>query len=471
MSERILVVDDEEIIRDSLSFVLKQENYDVATAPNGSVALKMHLDHPFDIIITDIEMPEMKGPELIDRVLQATPETFVILITAFASIDTAIDALRKGAFDYIIKPIEFDELIHRVNKLKLHRRLALENILLKQEINRQHDFHNIIGDSDAMKKVFVTIERLSSTCSNVLVTGRSGTGKELIARAIHYNGNRKDKPFVSVNCGAVVESLFESELFGHRKGAFTNAYCDKVGLFKVADGGTIFLDEVSEIPLHLQVKLLRAIEQREIYPVGDATPINIDVRIIASTNRDLSGLVEKGQFREDLYYRLNVVQIKLPSLSEREGDIPLLVQHFVQKYSQQMNKLVRGVDNQAMYCLINYNWKGEIRELENAIERALIFANGDKITLSDLPENVKRNTNNDSNNSIDSLDVALKKFEKNHIMKVLELYDYNKDIAAKILEISTSTLYRRMQEYNIEFKQDISKVNIMQKNSSEKQFL
>lgn len=457
MSERILVVDDEDIIRDSLSFILKQENYEVETAPNGCVALKMHLENPYDIIITDIEMPEMKGPELIDRVLQATPETFVILITAFASIDTAIDALRKGAFDYIIKPIEFDELIHRVNKLKLHRRLVLENNLLKQEVNRQHDFHNIIGKSDAMKKVFATIERLSSSCSNVLVYGKSGTGKELIARAIHYNGIRKDKPFVSVNCGAVVETLFESELFGHRKGAFTNAYCDKVGLFKVTDGGTIFLDEVSEIPLHLQVKLLRAIEQREIYPVGDANPVNIDVRIIASTNRDLAALVEKGQFREDLYYRLNVVQIKLPSLSEREDDIPLLVQHFVQKYAQQMNKLVRGVDNQAMYALINYHWKGEIRELENAIERALIFANSDMITLSDLPENVRRSTFNDSDTSIQSLDEALKIFEKKYITKVLELYDYDKDIVAKILNVSTSTLYRRMQEFDIEFKCDISK--------------
>jgi transcriptional regulator with PAS, ATPase and Fis domain len=246
----------------------------------------------------------------------------------------------------------------RISRLIKHRRLVFENALLRQEVHRQHDFYNIIGNSPAMQKVFETIKRLSQSSSNILIYGTSGTGKELIARAIHYNGVRKDKPFVTVNCGAVVETLFESELFGHRKGSFTGAICDKVGLFKVADGGTIFLDEVSEIPIHLQVKLLRAIEQREIYPVGDTSPINIDIRIIASTNKDLTKSVEQGKFREDLFYRLNVVQIKLPSLAERGDDIPLLVQHFVQRYSQQMNKLVRGVDNQAMYALVNHQWRG-----------------------------------------------------------------------------------------------------------------
>jgi DNA-binding NtrC family response regulator len=452
MPERILIADDEEIIRDSLSFVLQKENYEVDTAPNGAVALEKHLANPYDIIISDIEMPEMKGPELLDRVMQATPEAFVILITAFASIDTAIDALHKGAYDYILKPIEFDDLKVRISRLIKHRRLVFENALLRQEVHRQHDFYNIIGNSPAMQKVFETIKRLSQSSSNILIYGTSGTGKELIARAIHYNGVRKDKPFVTVNCGAVVETLFESELFGHRKGSFTGAICDKVGLFKVADGGTIFLDEVSEIPIHLQVKLLRAIEQREIYPVGDTSPINIDIRIIASTNKDLTKSVEQGKFREDLFYRLNVVQIKLPSLAERGDDIPLLVQHFVQRYSQQMNKLVRGVDNQAMYALVNHQWRGEVRELENAIERALIFSNGDLIILNDLPENIRYGVSGDSSNKIQQLDEALKEFEKKYINQALELYVYDKDKVAKVLNISTSTLYRRMQEHGIHVK-------------------
>lgn len=458
MAERILIADDEEIIRDSLSFVLQKENYEVDTAPNGAVALEKHLANPYDIIITDIEMPEMKGPELLDRVLQATPEAFVILITAFASIDTAIDALHKGAYDYILKPIEFDDLKVRISRLIKHRRLVFENSLLRQEVHRQHDFYNIIGNSRAMQRVFETIKRLYQSSSNILLYGTSGTGKELIARAIHYNGLRKDKPFVTVNCGAVVETLFESELFGHRKGSFTGAICDKVGLFRVADGGTIFLDEVSEIPIHLQVKLLRAIEQREIYPVGDTTPINIDVRIIASTNIDLTKSVEQGKFREDLFYRLNVVQIKLPSLAERGEDIPLLVQHFVQRYSQEMNKLVRGVDNQAMYALVNHQWRGEVRELENAIERALIFTNGDLITLNDLPENIRYGVFDDSFNKIQQLDEALKEFEKRYITQALELYDYDKDKVAKVLNISTSTLYRRMQEHGIQVKREFDAV-------------
>lgn len=454
MYERILIVDDEEDIRDSVSYILRQENYDVSTAPNGSIALKLHLNNPFDIVVTDIEMPEMKGPELIDRILHATPETFIILITAFASIDTAISALRKGVFDYIIKPIDFDDLLHRINKLKHHRRLSLENVLLKKEINRQYDFQNIVGKSEPMKKIFAMIERLAHSPSNVLILGKSGTGKELIARALHFNGNRRDKPFIPINCGAIVDTLFESELFGHKKGAFTNALSDKIGLFAVADGGTIFLDEVSEIPLHLQVKLLRAIEQREIYPVGYPNPINVDVRIIASTHKDLSVLVEEGKFREDLYYRLNVVQIKIPSLSEREEDISLLAHHFVQKYSKQMNKVIRGIDNKVMLAIMNHHWKGEVRELENAIERAVIFAESDMITIADLPESVKGNLLVESDIEIQPLESAIGDFEKKYIIKVLELCNYDKEKATKILNISTSTLYRRMQEYNIEFKRN-----------------
>lgn len=457
MSDRILIADDEEIIRDSISFVLQKENFVVETAANGSEALAKHLENPFDIIITDIEMPEMKGPELLDRVLQATPETFVIIITAFASIETAIGALRRGAYDYIIKPIEFDDLIIKIERLSNQKRLALENIFLRTEVNRQYDFHNIVGKSSAMQKVFETVKFVSKSCGNVIIYGNSGTGKELIARAIHYNGPRSDKPFVTINCGAVVETLFESELFGHRKGAFTGAFCDKEGLFKVADRGTVFLDEVSEIPLHLQVKLLRAIEQKEIYSVGDSTPQSIDVRIIASTNKNLSEMVELGRFREDLFYRLNVVQLKLPSLTERKDDIPLLVQHFIQKYNKQLGKLVRGADNQTMQALINYNWKGEVRELENTIERALIFASSDLITINDLPDNIIHQTRRYTADSIQSLDSALKEFEKNYLINTMSFFSYDKEKVAEALKISTSTLYRRLQEFGIPIKKDDSK--------------
>jgi two-component system response regulator PilR (NtrC family) len=341
MAVRILIADDEQIIRESLSFVLKKEGYEVEEAANGMEALRKHEQKPFDIVITDIEMPELRGIELLERITQRSPRTFVMIITAFASIETAIQALRKGAYDYILKPVEFDDLLHRLRKLVEHRELASENILLRQELNRTYDFDRIIGQSPSMKHVFENIKRVSQSEGTVLITGKSGTGKELVARAIHYNGPRKQKRFVAVNCGAIVDTLFESELFGHKKGSFTGATSDKDGLFKVADGGTIFLDEVGEIPSHLQVKLLRAIEQKEVTPVGRTDAMTIDVRIIAATNKDLRSEVEKGKFREDLFYRLNVVEIHLPSLTERPQDIPLLANHFLDIYRRQMNKPVR----------------------------------------------------------------------------------------------------------------------------------
>ncbi len=453
MAERILIVDDEEIIRDSISFILQKENYDVETAENGMEALTRHLNTPFDIVITDLEMPEMKGIELLERIHQATPETFVIIITAFASVESAISALRSGAFDYLIKPIDFDDLLFRINRIKAHKNLILENNRLKKEINQDFDSDNIIGKSQAMKKVFEIVQYVSNSCGNVIIYGKSGTGKELIARAIHRNSPRKDYLFVPVNCGAIVETLFESELFGHKKGAFTDAICDKEGFFKLADKGTLFLDEISEIPLSLQVKLLRAIEMMEIYPVGDSNPLKVDVRIIASTNKDLNKLVEEGKFREDLYYRLNVVQINLPSLSERKEDIPLLINYFIQKYNRQMNKNIRGVENDALKALINHTWKGEVRELENAIERSMIFASGEKISLTDLPENIINEHRENFKGDVRSLDQAIKEFEKNYIEKVLKYFNNDKEKTARALNISVSTLYRRLQELGIVHKE------------------
>lgn len=451
MTPRVLVVDDEEIIRDSLSFILQKEGYDVQQAANGQEAFEKVKENPPDVIITDIEMPGMKGVELLEKVSHVSPQTFVIIITAYGSIETAIQALRKGAYDYILKPLDFDEMVLRVRRLMDFKRLALENQMLRQEINREYDFHNIIGQSAAMRRVFRTIERVSQSGGTVLITGKSGTGKELVARAIHHNGARKQYRFVPVNCGAIPDNLFESELFGHKKGAFTDAVSDKDGMFKVANGGTLFLDEVSETPLHLQVKLLRALEQKEITPVGGTTPLKIDVRIIAATNQNLAQLVEQGKFRDDLYYRLNVIEINLPSLSERHEDVPLLVQHFLEKFRSEMGKPIKGVDNKVMHLLMNRTWKGEVRELQNVIERAMIFCDGDYITTKELPESVRGEVGEEVVPEEDTrLKEAVRQFEKSHIIDLLTRYDYDKEKAAAALDISVSTLYRKMTELGID---------------------
>jgi DNA-binding NtrC family response regulator len=450
MAARILIVDDEQIIRESLSFVLQKEGYEIVEASNGAAALKMHEARPFDVVITDIEMPEMRGIELLERVRQRTPETFVMVITAFGSIETAVQALRKGAYDYILKPIEFEDLLHRIKKMLDYRALALEIPLLRQELHRTYDFDRIIGQSQSMKNVFEVIKRVSQTEGTVLITGRSGTGKELVARAIHFNGPRKQKRFVAVNCGAIVDTLFESELFGHKKGSFTGAVSDKEGLFKVADTGTIFLDEVGEIPLPLQVKLLRAIEQKEITPVGKTDSVHVDVRIIAASNKTLREEVDAGRFREDLYYRLNVVEIHLPSLTERPVDVPLLANHFLDIYRRQMNRPIKGFTNEAMSALVNYHWRGEVRELENVIERAIIFCDKDFIEVEHLPDYLRGAIGTSSTiKNGESLREALRQFEKNFIQQSLVKHKTNKEDTARALGISLSSLYRKMEDLEI----------------------
>jgi DNA-binding NtrC family response regulator len=451
MTPRVLVVDDEQIIRESLSFILQKEGYEVEDAPNGQEAYKKVAENPPDIVITDIEMPGMKGVELLEKISQVSPQTFVIIITAYGSIETAIKALRMGAYDYILKPLDFDELVLRLRRLLEFKRLALENQMLRQEINREYDFHNLVGQSAVMKKVFTTIERVSHSDGTVLITGKSGTGKELVARAIHHNSARQQNRFVPVNCGAIPDNLFESELFGHKRGAFTDAVSDKDGMFKTANGGTLFLDEVSETPFHLQVKLLRAIEQKEITPVGSTTPLKIDVRIIAATNQNLAERVEQGKFRDDLYYRLNVIEINLPSLSERREDVPLLVQHFVEKFRSEMGKAIKGVDNKVMHILMNRTWKGEVRELQNVIERAMIFCDGEYITMKELPENLRAELGEDVvPEEGTGLKDAVRRFEKSHILELLTKFDYDKEKTAAALDISVSTLYRKMTELGVE---------------------
>ncbi len=446
MADRILVVDDEKIIRESISFILKKEGFAVTEAANGKEAYNKVQAESYDLVITDLEMPEMKGIELLDHVMHINPQALVVIITAYGSLETAIAALRKGASDYILKPIEFDELLVKIHRLLDHRKLALENQYLRKELSRDYDFSNIVGKSPEMAKVFDIIQKVSQTDSTVLISGKSGTGKELVARAIHYTSRRDEKPFIAVNAGAIPETLIESELFGHKKGSFTGAVADKIGYFKAADGGTLLLDEISEMPLILQVKLLRAIEQREITPVGTSTPVSIDVRIIASTNRELHKEVEAGRFRQDLYYRLNVVEIRLPSLSERRADVPLLVEHFVDKYKKEMRKNIKGVNNEVMRLLMQHDWKGEIRELENIIERAVIFCSGDFITMSDLPEFLHSETEVTVQGDKASLQAALNDFERQYILTVLRKYRFDKEQTAQELKISLPTLYRRIKD-------------------------
>ncbi len=454
MPERILIVDDEQIIRESAIYVLEKEGFHVAEAANGSEALEKHRDRPFDIVVTDIEMPEMRGTELLKIIRRETPETLVMIITAFGSVETAIMALREGAADYVLKPINFDDLLIRIRKMLEYKRVSLENAALRQELQRTYDFDAIVGQSTAMKKVFGVIERLASSDGTVLITGKSGTGKELVARAIHYNSPRATKRFVAVNCGAIVDTLFESELFGHKKGSFTGATGDKEGLFKVAHEGTIFLDEVSEIPQNIQVKLLRALEQKEITPVGTTEIIKVDVRIIAATNKDLRKEVEAGRFRDDLFYRLNVIEIGLPALSSRPDDIPILAQHFLEAFTKETGKPIRGFTNDAMRALMRNQWKGEVRELENAIERAVIFCDGDHIKTEDLPEHMWSQGQSQSTASAapygeQSLKEAVKDFERVFIQQALTKHGNNKEDTAKALGMSLSSLYRKIEELQI----------------------
>lgn len=449
MAFKVLVVDDEEIIRDSISYILEAEGYEVDKAENGKVAYEKIKDKHFDLVITDIEMPAMKGTELLEKIKTLDPQTAVIIITAFGSLDTAITALRNGASDYILKPVEFDELLIKVKRLFEIKDLLIENKVLREEINRKYDFDNIVGKSPAIKKVFDMIQAVAETDSTVLISGNSGTGKELVARAIHYRSKRKNKPFIAVNCGAISENLIESELFGHKKGAFTGAISDKEGFIKAADGGTLFLDEISEMPPQLQVKLLRAIQEKEYTPVGTTQSLPVNVRFVATTNRNLEEEVKAGRFREDLYYRLNVVEIHLPSLKEREEDIPLLADHFLNKYRKELNKNIKGIDNDAMRALLAHEWRGEVRELENVIERAVIFCRGEFISVDDLPPSFVPNRESLSLNFSGSLEDSVRKFERDFIMRVLESNNFNKEQTAEVLKVGLSTLYRKLKELDI----------------------
>jgi DNA-binding NtrC family response regulator len=433
-------VDDEESVRDSLSSWFIDDGYHVRCAENGKIALSILETERFDIILADLKMPGMDGLEMLARIKALNDESIVIIITAFATVDTAVKALKNGAFDYVTKPFDPDDLSHLIRNAAKQITLAEENETLKRKVVTLENVEDLIGKSEVMKKVLREVESVAPTNSSVIITGESGTGKELIARAIHFNSHRKFYPLVSVHCGALTESLLESELFGHEKGAFTGALYNRKGRFEMADSGTIFLDEIATISPKMQVELLRVLETKSFMRVGGTREITSDFRVICATNRNLKGLVEKGEFREDLYYRLNVVNIHVPPLRERTEDIPLLVEYFIQKYCASMNRPLVTVDGQALKRLEQYAFPGNIRELENMIERAIVVGNGKKIYVRDLPI---------ASELVDSSIESLTDFEKTFILQILNKYDWNISRAAKALKVDRVTLYNKIKKYGL----------------------
>jgi len=436
----ILIVDDEESVRDSLFNWFVEDGYHVECAENANKALSMLESDNYDIILADIKMPGMDGLEMLRRIKLLKCESIVIVMTAFATVDTAVRALKDGAFDYVTKPFDPDDLSHLIRNASKQITLAEENENLKNKFVSLENMEDMIGTSEAMKKVFKDIESVAQSNSSVVITGESGTGKELVARAIHSNSPRKFFPLVSVHCGALTESLLESELFGHEKGAFTGAMYNRKGRFEMADNGTIFLDEIATISTKMQIDLLRVLETKKFTRVGGNKEIASDFRVICATNKDLKGMVEKGLFREDLFYRLNVVNIYIPPLRERIEDIPVLVDYFIKKYCTSMNRSPVTIDSSALKRLEGFNFPGNVRELENMIERAIVVGNGKKISLKDLPLQ-----NTIVSNSIESLD----DLEKVHIHQILNKYSWNISRAAKALKVDRVTLYNKISKYGL----------------------
>jgi two-component system response regulator AtoC len=443
---KVLIVDDETIIRDALSDWLKDIGYQVFTAENGQKALNVIEKEKPGIMIADLVMPGMDGIELMKKAKAQQPDIEVIIITAYASIPTAITAMKEGAYDYIEKPFcpERAELL--VKKLAEHRELIEENLSLRQKLEDRYRFENIIAKSSKMQRVIEVIKVVAKSNVTILITGESGTGKELVARAIHSQSDRSSKPFVAVSCAALPESLLESELFGHEKGSFTGAYARKKGKFEFANGGTLFLDEIGEMSANIQVHLLRVLEEKEFTRVGGNELISVDVRVISATNKDLRRAIEKQEFREDLYYRLNVVNIELPPLRERKEDIPLLAEHFLHKFAAENRKEVTEFSPEVIESLLAYDWPGNIRELENSIERAIILSRDSSITTADLPQE------NVSLVGSASIGKNLKEVEKTHILHVLRETGENYSEAARILGVSRMTLYNKAKEYGFDVK-------------------
>ena len=446
----ILLVDDEKSNRATLSLLLKKEGYKIQESPNGPDAIEKMKETVFDLVITDLKMKPMDGLEVLKEVKAINPVTEVVVLTGYGTVESGVEAMKLGAYDYLQKPPDLDELRIIVNNALEKKELVTKVERLKDHLKEKYSFENIVGKSNEMMNVFSMVFKVAPSDSTVLIYGESGTGKELIARAIHMNSRRKNRNFVTINCGALPENIQESELFGHVRGAFTGAIRDKRGLFQEANGGTLFLDEVGETAPSTQVKLLRFLQDGEIRRVGENEPINVDVRLLAATNQDLEKSMEEGRFREDLYYRLNVIPIYMPPLRRRRDDIPLLINHFIEKYTSNSKKKVESISPEALKILTGYDWPGNVRELENVIERGVILTSRNVIEPDDLPASLTQNRRPGPAADGPLEDAPLDKVEQQHILHTLEKYGWNQKKASEVLGVSTTTLWRKLKSYGIE---------------------
>jgi DNA-binding NtrC family response regulator len=455
---RILVIDDEPDVLNIIVEILRTAGYDVVSAPNGEAGIKALDSNFFDLVFTDLMMPGIGGMDVLQHAVTRSPKTLCIILTGYGTIESSVDAIKNGAFDYITKPITSKALLITVEKALNFQSLKEENSRLKKELQKKYRFKNIVGTSKAMGKVFDLIEKVADTDGTVLISGASGTGKELIASAIHYNSSRGDKPMVVINCGAIPEELLESELFGHEKGAFTGAYKNRTGRFEMANGGTFFLDEIGEMSPSLQVKLLRVLQEQKFEKVGGTKTIHVDVRIIAATNKNLTISINKGKFREDLYYRLNVIPIKVPPLKQRKSDIPLLIDYFMKKFRSEKQNLIKEFSNEALEDMMGFDWPGNVREVENVIKRLTILCDNEIVQVDDLPEHIQRKTRSlqpDEEDVLDkdlNLNEAVKDYEKRLILDALEKSNWVKTKAAKLLNINRTTLVEKIKKQNLDEK-------------------
>jgi DNA-binding NtrC family response regulator len=463
---RILVIDDEMIVCESCKRILEEDGYEVETALSGREAIDKMKENPFDIVLTDLKMPEIDGMEILRTFRKEYPDTIVIMITGFSTVETAVEAMKLGAFDYIPKPFTPDEVSIVVRKAIDQKSLLLENIYLRQELQEKYGFHNIVGKSKKMQEIYRIIAKVAPTDSTVMIYGQSGTGKEIIARAIHFNSPRREKQFVPVDCAVLSENLLESELFGHVRGSFTGAITTKPGLFEVADGGTVFLDEVGNISLAIQAKLLRVLQEREFTPVGGTKAKRVDIRLIAATNKDLEKMIKEETFREDLYYRLNIVPIYLPPLKERQEDIPLLSVHFLKKYAEEMGKTVKGFTPEAMEKLVRYPWPGNVRELENVIERTIVMIENDEMVRVEhliipgqhekegLGERIPMTSEELKEIKKQIREKAVEEVEKAFVLSALERHNWNVTRAAEEVGMLRPNFQALMRKYNLRAREE-----------------
>ena len=446
---RILIADDEEVMRDSLSDWLREDGYDVIAVASGAEAVEKVKSEPWSVLMVDLKMPGMDGMEVVRQVKKISPELPIIMVTAYATVDTAVQAMKEGAYDYIAKPFDPEQVGLAIRKIIAHQEVLEENVALRQALRKQHEFQNLIGKSRKMHEIMETVQTIADSTANILISGESGTGKEVVARAIHRSSLRREKPFMAVSCAAIPETLLESELFGYEKGAFTGATAQKRGRLEQAEDGTFFFDEIVEMSLKSQVDLLRVLQEREFRRVGGEALVRLEARVISATNKNLKKLVQEGKFREDLYYRLNVIPIHIPPLRERKEDIPLLALHFLKKYAVENGKHLNDFSPEAMELLLKYDWPGNVRELENAVERAVIVAAGSLVHLENLTVEGGVTVRGVSEITSISGSATLEEVEKAHILKVLKANDLNVKKCSDILGIDRTTLYKRMKEYGV----------------------